>query len=168
MGEKISPPFYIFFASIDLLSQRWITPDNARHTQAERKRRWIAGAIMDTKIKVLLANEPGSVRETLEELLQHQSDVEVVGTVREPIEILLAVDETQAEVVVLTLPESGEIPGICTHLLTEYPRLLILALAADRESACLYRRGIVVEPLPNVSEDGILGVIRRARTDIDT
>jgi hypothetical protein len=121
---------------------------------------------VDTKIEVLIAIEPGSAHETIVELIQHQNDMEIVGNILNPIELLLAVYETQAEVVVLTLPESGDMPGIGTHLLTEYPHLLILALSTDLKSGCLYRRGIVAEPLAKMSsEEGVLRAIRRVRTE---
>jgi DNA-binding NarL/FixJ family response regulator len=118
---------------------------------------------MKSEIRVLLANEPQRVRDAFKEFLQCQSGVKVVGTVLDPVELLLAVNEVQADVVVLTLPESGEMPGICTHLLTEYPHLLIAALSSNRQSACLYRQEIVSEPLPNTSDEDILMAIRRVK-----
>ena len=68
-------------------------------------------------MKVLLANEPEAVRTGLATFLQQQSDIEVVGTVLDPIELLVAVEDTQADVVIVTLPDTGEMPGICSHLL---------------------------------------------------
>jgi DNA-binding NarL/FixJ family response regulator len=96
-------------------------------------------------------------------LLQQQSDIEVVGTVLDPIELLVVVEDTQADVVVVTLPDSGAMPGICSHLLHEYPQLLILALSSDRTRACVYRQAITVEPLADMSDEGILMAVRRVR-----
>src|SRR6266568_9431265 len=118
---------------------------------------------MDHSVKVLVANRPEALRTGLATLLQRQSDIEVVGTVLDPIELLVAVGDTQADVVVVTLPDSGEMPGICSHLLHEYPQLLILALSSARTRACIYRQAITVEPLADISDEGILTAVRRVK-----
>ena len=119
---------------------------------------------MDHVVKVLLANGPEALRTDLATFLQQQSDIEIGGTVLDPIELLVAVADTQADVVVVTLPDTGEMPGICSHLLHEYPQLLILALSSDRTRACVYRQTIMVEPLADISDEGILAVLRRMKT----
>jgi len=118
---------------------------------------------MDHLVKVLLANRPEALRTGLATFLQQQSDIEVIGTVLDPIELLVAVGDTQADVVVVTLPDSGEMPGICSHLLHEYPQLLILALSSARTRACIYRQAITVEPLADISDGGILSAVRRVK-----
>jgi DNA-binding NarL/FixJ family response regulator len=120
---------------------------------------------MDSSVKVLLANGPEALPIGLATLLQQQSDIEVVGTVLDPVELLVAVGDTQADVVVVTLPDSGEMPGICSHLLHEYPQLLILALSSARTRACVYRQAITVEPLADISDEGILTAVRRVKAN---
>jgi DNA-binding NarL/FixJ family response regulator len=120
---------------------------------------------MDSSVKVLLANGPEALPIGLATLLQQQSDIEVVGTVLDPVELLVAVGDTQADVVVVTLPDSGEMPGICSHLLHEYPQLLILALSSARTRACVYRQAITVEPLADISDEGILTTVRRVKAN---
>jgi DNA-binding NarL/FixJ family response regulator len=120
---------------------------------------------MDSSVKVLLANGPEALPIGLATLLQQQSDIEVVGTVVDPVELLVAVGDTQADVVVVTLPDSGEMPGICSHLLHEYPQLLILALSSARTRACVYRQAITVEPLADISDEGILTAVRRVKAN---
>jgi len=118
---------------------------------------------MDHVVKVLLANGPEVLRTGLAMLLQQQSDIEVVGTVLDPIELLVTVGDTQADVVIVTLPDSGEMPGICSHLFHEYPQLLILALSSSRTRACVYRQSITVESLADISDEGILTAVRRVK-----
>lgn len=120
---------------------------------------------MNHTVKVLLANRPHALRIWLEELLQHQSDIEVVGTILDPIELLIAIEDTQADVAVVDLPDSGEMPGICSHVFHEYPQLLILALSADRMRACVYRQVITEAQLPNTSDEEVLTAIRQAKAD---
>ncbi|ETX03459.1 response regulator transcription factor [Candidatus Entotheonella palauensis] len=112
-------------------------------------------------VKVLLANQPLAARQFLEAIFRQQSDVQLVGTVLDPIELLIEVEHTEADVVVITLPDSGDIPGICSHLLHQYPQLLILALSADCQRACTYQQVIATEPLAVASEENILLAIRR-------
>ena len=121
--------------------------------------------VMDHVVKVLLANGPEVLRTGLAMLLQQQSDIEVVGTVLDPVELLVAVGDTQADVVVVTLPDSGEMPGICSHLLHEYPQLLILALSSSRTRACVYCQSITVESLADISDEGILTAVRMVKAN---
>ena len=116
-----------------------------------------------TKIKVLLANSQESLRESLRKLIYCQTDMEVVGEAREPIELLLMVGKTQAEVVIVTLPNTDEDPGIYSHLLAEYPQLLILALSTEHENAYLYRQLTAKEHISKASEEVILAVIRKVK-----
>jgi DNA-binding NarL/FixJ family response regulator len=120
---------------------------------------------MDSLVKVLLANASEAMPTGLATLLQQQSDIAVVGTVLDPVELLVTVGDTQADVVVVTLPDSGEMPGICSHLLHEYPQLLILALSSARTRACVYRQAITVEPLADMSDEGLLTAMRRVKAN---
>jgi hypothetical protein len=142
------------------LSHREWTPYHKAHSNQEK----VTETLLDNFVKILLANRPEALRISLATLLQQQSDIEVVGTVLDPVELLVAVGDRQADVVVVTLPDSGDMPGICSHLLHEYPQLLILALSATRTRGCTYRQAIIVEPLADLSDDGILTVVRRVRS----
>jgi DNA-binding NarL/FixJ family response regulator len=123
---------------------------------------------MNRRVRILLADIPYALRIFLEEILQRHTDVEVAGTVSDPVELLIAVEDTQADVVVVTLPNSGEMPGICSHLFNEYPQLLILALLPDRTRAWIYQQVTAVEQLINTSEEEILKAIRKAKVSMDT
>jgi DNA-binding NarL/FixJ family response regulator len=119
----------------------------------------------DRPVRVLLANKPRALRTRLARLLRLQSDIEVAGTVLDPIDLLSAVGETQAAVVVVTLPASGEMPGICSHLFYEYPELVILALSSTQSRAYVYRQVIEVEQLSSPSDEDILAAVRKAKAD---
>lgn len=113
-------------------------------------------------IKVLLSNGPRMVRDMLRRLICARSDLEIVGEVLPPLDLLLAVGQTGAEVVVVTLPESGD-PGISSHLLAEYPDLVVLAVRADCAGAMLYHRRVHREPLGGMSGHNLLEVLLSAR-----
>lgn len=115
-----------------------------------------------SKIKVLLANQAQMPRELMAELTLGQPEMDVKGEVLDPIEILLAVGEYPVDVVVLDLSDPGQEPGICSHLLAEYPDLLVLALAPDLGEGFLYRRTLEKQQLAEVSKAEILAAIRKA------
>ena len=115
-------------------------------------------------MKILLANRPKMLRELLRELIAGQGDMQVVGEALDPLEILYAVRKTEADVVVTTLPAVGE-PGISSHLLAEYPDVLVLALAPDGGRAMLYRQVLLEEKLQSTNDNVLLSTLRQARTD---
>lgn len=112
-------------------------------------------------LKVLLANRPKMLRELLRDLVCQQPDMDVVGEALDPLEVLYSVRKTEADIVVTTLPRSGE-PGISSHLLAEFPELLVLALAPAGDRATLYRQVVVTEKLGSTADDVLLSTLRRA------
>lgn len=116
------------------------------------------------KIRVLLSNDPPrSFCESVVDLIRRQIDMEVVGVVSDPLELLLAVGETHAEVVVLNSSSPEEDPGICSHLLAEYRELLILAIPGDSNKAFSYRQVTLKEGLSIESEEEVIAAIRKSR-----
>ena len=114
-------------------------------------------------VRVLLANRPRMLRESLRLMLESQGDIDVATAAPDPVELLAAVDRTDAEVVLVTLPESGGDPGICSHLLAQYPELLVIALSPVEQRAVAFRRVITREELVPLAEENLLRTIRRQR-----
>lgn len=123
-----------------------------------------------SNVKVLLANGPRMLRESLRGVIDRQPDIEVETCEPDALEMLAAVDRFAADVVIVTLPrqevdaaEAGE-PGICSHLLYEYPNLLIVALSPDSAGGYTYRLVIAREAVDPLSETSLLQVIRSRRS----
>jgi DNA-binding NarL/FixJ family response regulator len=114
------------------------------------------------KIKVLLASRPKMLSEVISNMIAHQPDMEVVGEVLDPIELLLAVRATKVDVVIVTPLDSEGEPRICIHLLAEHPQLKIVALSAKGEAAFLYESGSHKRRIDEPSEQSILGAIRES------
>lgn len=114
------------------------------------------------KAKVVLAIIPEEIRQSLKSLVQHETDIEIIKEVLDPVELLMAIGETEADVAVICGPDFNEEPGICSHLLAEYPRLLIFALSPEGHKGYMYRQSIIMETLSNVSGKEILAAIRSA------
>lgn len=103
------------------------------------------------------------LRESLRGMFERQADIEVTTAAPDPVEVLAAVGRTEADVVLVTLPDSDDDPGICSHLLAQYPELLVIALSPVDERAVVYRQVITREELTPLAEDGLLSAIRRQR-----
>ena len=116
-------------------------------------------------VKVLLANRPRMLRQSLRAVLERHAGIEVETVEPDPVEILSAVDRTSADVVIVTLPESGEAPGITSHLLAQYPQLLVVALSAVEQHAAIFRQLIVREELSSFEEDQLVAAILRRREE---
>jgi hypothetical protein len=95
-------------------------------------------------------------------MIQRQSDMELVGEVSEPLELLVAAAETEAEVVLMSTRENRE-PGVCSHLLSEFPNLVLITVTPDFKRACLFKRTISQEVVTKPAKDDVLSLIRRAR-----
>ena len=113
------------------------------------------------KIKVLLANQPRIMREVMREVIERQPDMEVVGETLDSLGVLLAAKETEADVVVIALRDSEE-PGLVSHLLAECPRVTVLVLPSQGDTAfivqmCPWRKEIV-----DPSDANILSALRHA------
>lgn len=118
------------------------------------------------KIKVLLASRPKMLSEVIRYMVERQPDMEVMGEVLDPIELLLAVKATNADVVIVTPLDANGEPHICTQLLTAYPQLKIVTQSAKGEAAYLYESGAHMTRIDEPSEQSMLGGIRECMRSI--
>jgi DNA-binding NarL/FixJ family response regulator len=96
-------------------------------------------------------------------MVKRQPDMEVIGEVLDPIELLLAARATKVDVVIVTPLDSEDKPEICTHLLDEHPQLKIVTLSAKNDDAAfLYKAGASKQRIDEPSEQSILGAIRES------
>lgn len=112
------------------------------------------------KIKVLLAIRPRMLSEVVRHTVGQQPDMEVVGELIDPIGQWRALRVTEAEVVIITPPDSDSEPGLGSTLLVAYPHLKIMALSATSDTAVLYEAGSLKQRIDNVGEESMLGAIR--------
>jgi DNA-binding NarL/FixJ family response regulator len=104
---------------------------------------------------------PPMLRSAVKPLVAGQPDMAVVGEIDKPFGVLLAVGQTHADVVILCL-KNAELPGICSHLLSEYPHIKILGISVDARHAVLYEHRAQMIPIGNVSPEALLDTIRAA------
>lgn len=115
---------------------------------------------LTAKIKVMLSSRPRMLSDVIRNMVTHQPDMEVVGEVIDPIELLIAVKKIQVDVVIITPVTSAATPRICSQLLEEHPSLKVMTLPAEGNTAYLYQAGAHRRELDEPSEGVILAAIR--------
>jgi DNA-binding NarL/FixJ family response regulator len=118
---------------------------------------------MERVIRILVANRPRLMRELVLATLADRPDVEIVGEVSEEAEIPASVKRTAPDLLVISLDELGQRPGICDQVLRTHPELRIIAVASEHNRSVCYWASLHldihcsdIEP----SQDGIVGVMR--------
>jgi len=94
-------------------------------------------------------------------LIEREADMEVVREAEQRFELLLAVKETHADAVILSASDS-ETLGLCSHLLSEYPNLTILALSVEGRSAFVEQLCPSRREIANPSNESVLAALRQA------
>jgi hypothetical protein len=85
-------------------------------------------------MRALLRVDPPLLRDVFEHALTAVG-IEVVGSPLDSLALLLAIKERRADVVFLAAPDSDDpskAPGICSHLLNEFPHLKIVMVSANQ------------------------------------
>jgi chemotaxis response regulator CheB len=116
---------------------------------------------MEKAIRVLVANRPRLMRESVLATFADQPDIEIVGEVVEESEISESVKKTLPDFVVVTLDHPGSRPAICDELLREYPEVRVIAVAPEKNFVVYYWASLKIHSNDiEASEDGILNAMR--------
>lgn len=110
-------------------------------------------------IRVLLANIHGLNMQFLNRLIEQETDMIVTGAARNIIELLTLIDN-EVDVLILGVTDLSHRPGICSHLLYEYPHLRILAMMNNGDIGTVYWLGLREQSLQNISSATVLRYIR--------
>ena len=113
------------------------------------------------RVRVLVANQPRLMREMVIETLTDQPDIEIVGEVVNKGDLNDIVEQSQPNVLILSLVEPEKPLGQCGFLLGRYPRMRILALAPEQNRGVYYWAMVDIRTKPvESSEAGVLSAIR--------
>lgn len=113
------------------------------------------------QIRVLLAEMPQMLRDAFTQLVAGQPDMRLVGNLADPLGLLLAAGQTRTDAIIMGLRDS-EFPGICSHLLGEYPHIKVVGITRDGRRAFLYELRPQRAALGEVSPQDVLDAIRGA------
>ena len=113
------------------------------------------------RVRVLVANRPRLMREMVITTISDQPDIEIVGEVVNEDDLNDFVEQTQPDVLIVSLEEPENPSGQCGFLLGRYPRMRILALAPEKNRGIYYWAMVDIRNKPvESSEAGVLGAIR--------
>lgn len=116
---------------------------------------------MAKAIRVLVANRPRLLRETILTTFADQPDIEIVGEVRDDSEILECVKKTLPNFVVIALDQPGSRPRVCDDLLREHPEVRIIAVAPAKNYIVYYWASLDIHSSDiEASEAGMLNALR--------
>ncbi|HKW63910.1 MAG TPA: hypothetical protein VJN89_15270 [Candidatus Acidoferrum sp.] len=116
---------------------------------------------MEKSIRVLVANHPRLMRETILTTFADQPDIEIVGEVDEESEISESVRRTLPNFVVIALDHPGERPRICDVLLREHPEVRVIAVAPAKNYVVYYWASLDIHSSTvEASEEGVLSAVR--------
>jgi chemotaxis response regulator CheB len=124
---------------------------------------------MEKAIRVLVANRPRLMRETILSTFADQPDIEIVGEVADDSEIIESVKKTLPNFVVIALDRPGERPRVCDDLLREHPEVRIIAVAPAKNYVVYYWASLDIHS-SNVeaSEEGMLNALRNKLVTSET
>jgi chemotaxis response regulator CheB len=116
---------------------------------------------MEKAIRVLVANRPRLMRETILAMFADQPDIEIVGEVDDDSEIIECVKRTLPNFVVIALDQPGRRPRVCDDLLREHPDVRVIAVAPAENYIVYYWVSLDIHSSNiEASEDGMLSALR--------
>ena len=116
---------------------------------------------MEKPIRVLVANHPRLMRETILATFADQPDIEIVGEVADESDILESVNKTLPNFVVIALEHPGERPHICDELLRVHPEVRVIAVALAKNYVVYYWASLDIHSSNiEASEEGVLSAVR--------
>ncbi|HYL97523.1 MAG TPA: hypothetical protein VEZ90_01110 [Blastocatellia bacterium] len=116
---------------------------------------------MEKPIRVLVANRPRLMRETILATFADHDDVEIVGEVEVDSEIIGSVKRTRPDFVVIALDQPGSRPPVCDELLREHPEVRVIAVAPARNYVVYYWASLDIHSSNiEASEEGMLNALR--------
>ena len=108
----------------------------------------------------MLSSRPKLLSVVIRNLIEHQPDMQVVGEVLDPLQLLRVSRQILVDVVIITALRANGEPKICHLLLAEHPLLKIVTQSASGETAYLYQSGLLKKRIDEPSGQAILDVIR--------
>jgi chemotaxis response regulator CheB len=116
---------------------------------------------MEKAIRVLVANRPRLMRETILTTFADQPDIEIVGEVTDDSEIAEYVKKTLPNFVVIALDQPGRRPSVCDDLLREHPEVRVIAVAPQNNYVVYYWASLDIHSSNiEASEEGMLNALR--------
>ena len=118
-------------------------------------------------IRILLACPNMTKASLWKTILSQEPEIEIIGEANDAVDALLEAGSTQAAVVVIDLPPSGQEPGLYSHILEEYPHVKVIAVSWDGSQAIKYEKGIMRSQAQDTSPQSLKRMFLSLLTDED-
>jgi hypothetical protein len=113
------------------------------------------------KVRILIANRPPLMREAVRAALSRHADMELVGEIEDELEILPAIERTQAHCLIIAQEEFGRRPAICDDVFNKYPHMKILAVDPGSDDSVFYWMFMEIRlSRIETSEEGVINALR--------
>lgn len=101
------------------------------------------------------------MREVVRTALCRHPDMEIVGEIEDELEILPAIERTQAHCLIIAQEEFGRRPAICDLVFDKQPQMKILAVAPGSGDSVLYWVFMEIRfSRIETSEQGVINALR--------
>jgi len=111
------------------------------------------------RLRVVLANMPHILRQILQDVLDRQPDMTVVGEARTLAQLPQVVATLRAQAVILTLSPPGVSQLVCRALRRQYPNLTVLGIVPRDDRAVLWLPKASPRPI-ELSAAAVVGALR--------
>lgn len=112
-------------------------------------------------VRVLFGALPADLHDAVSEVVAGEPDLEMVGVAAKPFALLRAAGTLRADVVVVAMA-GGEVPGVATHLLDQYPGIRVVVVAPQGRTALVYALRLCVDRFAGSSPQELVRALRRA------
>lgn len=112
------------------------------------------------RIRLVIGNMPEVLHQILARAIRSQPDMVLAGEAAGNVELLQAA-HADADLMILGAEQVSPCPGICSHLLSEFPHLKILVISYNGDQARSYWLGMRQRKASAASLDGLLRDMRQ-------
>lgn len=113
------------------------------------------------RTRVLFGKNVQFLRGFYGDSFEGQSDMEVVGEIDDPVELLVSLRDVDVDVILLSKDHTGA-SGLTSHLFAEYPTLTLVIVNEDCRAAYIEGLRPHRSPILDVSPDGVMSALRLA------
>ena len=113
-------------------------------------------------IRVVTMAPASMLQEMLCEQINRTPGFLLTGKASDPGDLPAPVAETQADVVICVSKDSQQVPETCRRLLAQFPKVVVVSVMPDDDTAVLFRQEISRRDLPSVGFRHLLSEIRQA------
>jgi hypothetical protein len=76
--------------------------------------------------RILLGDIAEEWKSMVEEIASGNPDISIIGQVQTPIDVLLCAKSENVDVVLLAQERDGSEPGVCSHVVLEFPEVAVV------------------------------------------